>query len=141
MTYTYDPGRIKGRGKDQMRFELGDTLAGGGAGTCALSDEEYGALLEGLGPGKAAWLRAKLEAVDAVLHKLSFEADVKIDGLSYAFGDRAERWGRLRGELAMGLQRLQAGLGAPSMAGGAWGGPPYFHAGMGGNGRALPPAG
>ena len=45
MTYTYDPLKIKDRGKDQMRFEIGDTLVDGGADTCALSDEEYEGML------------------------------------------------------------------------------------------------
>ena len=35
MTYSYDPARIRERGKDQMRFELGDTVTEGGADTCA----------------------------------------------------------------------------------------------------------
>ena len=52
MTYSYDPTQIRARGKDQMRFELGDTQTEGGADTCALADEEYEAVLAGLKPGK-----------------------------------------------------------------------------------------
>ena len=59
MTYSYDPTKIKARGKDQMRFELGDTQTDGGADTCALADEEYEAVLAGLKAGKKAWLYAK----------------------------------------------------------------------------------
>lgn len=44
MTYSYDPTQIRARGKDQMRFELGDTQTDGGADTCALADEEYEAV-------------------------------------------------------------------------------------------------
>ena len=44
--YTYDPTKIKEKGKDRMRFELGDTMVEGGAETAALSDEEINAVLE-----------------------------------------------------------------------------------------------
>ena len=44
-TYTYDPSKIQENGKDRMRFELGDTMVEGEAETCALSDEEYTAIL------------------------------------------------------------------------------------------------
>ena len=36
MTYSYDPTKIRERGKDQMRFELGDTVTEGGADTCSV---------------------------------------------------------------------------------------------------------
>ena len=54
MTYSYDPTQIRARGKDQMRFELGDTQTDGGADTCALADEEYEAVLADLKAGKKA---------------------------------------------------------------------------------------
>ena len=71
MTYSYDPTKIRERGKDQMRFELGDTVTEGGADTCALSDEEYNAVLEGLKEGKKAWMRAKLAVLEAIMFKVS----------------------------------------------------------------------
>ena len=67
MTYSYDPALIRERGKDQMRFEVGDTLTDGGAETAVLSDEEYNALLTDIQPGKQAWIRAKLTVVEAIL--------------------------------------------------------------------------
>ena len=39
-TYAYDPSKLAERGKDLMRFELGDTMVEGGQDTCALCDEE-----------------------------------------------------------------------------------------------------
>ena len=69
MTYSYDPTKIRERGKDQMRFELGDTVTEGGADTCALSDEEYDAILDGLKEGKKAWVRAKLALLEAIMFR------------------------------------------------------------------------
>ena len=71
MTYSYDPAKIRERGKDRMRFELGDTVTEGGADTCALSDEEYNAVLEGLKDDKKAWIHAKLAVLQAIMFTLS----------------------------------------------------------------------
>ena len=46
LTYTYDASKIAEHGLDQMRFELGDTMVEGGVETCALSDQEYKAVIE-----------------------------------------------------------------------------------------------
>ena len=55
-TYTYDPAKINENGKDRMRFELGDTMVEGGAETCALTDEEYNAIIGGIrAMEKASW--------------------------------------------------------------------------------------
>ena len=85
MTYSYDPTQIRARGKDQMRFELGDTQTDGGADTCALADEEYEAVLAGLKAGKKAWLCAKLAVLEAILFKMSYQVDTRIDVLQYGF--------------------------------------------------------
>ena len=122
MTYSYDPTQIRAGGKDQMRFELGDTQVEGGADTCALADEEYNAVLTGLKEGKKAWLFAKLSLLEAILLKMSYQVDTKIDVLQYSFGDRAERW-----------QKMYDTTLAPSIAKS----PPYFHKGMQENQRAL----
>lgn len=45
LTYTYDASKIAEHGLDQMRFELGDTMVDGGVETCALSDQEYKAVI------------------------------------------------------------------------------------------------
>jgi hypothetical protein len=136
MTYSYDPTRIRERGKDQMRFELGDTLVDGGADTCALSDEEYTAMLEGLKDGKRAWMYAKLYALEAILLKLSYQVDTKIDVLSYGLGARAEQWQKLYGQLR---KQILDNYGAPSIAPSAEAKPPYFHTGMDDNPRTAMP--
>lgn len=136
MTYTYDPTRIRQGGKDQMRFELGDTQVGGGADTCALSDEEYEAVLEGAKGGKRAWLSAKLAALEAILYKLSYQVDTKIDVLDYGLGARADRWKRLYDDLR---KQVLAAASVPSIAPSVSGSPPYFHTGMQANREAARP--
>jgi len=143
MTYTYDPHKIKGRGKDQMRFELGDTLVDGGAETCALADEEYAGILYyedeesgikyTLKPGRKAWLFAKLYVLEAIMFKLSYQVDTKIDALSYGLGKRAEHWKNL---YEMIRQQILASFGLPFMNAKAQHKPPYFHTGMNENWRA-----
>lgn len=89
MKYTYDPTAIREKGVDQMRFELGDTLIEGGAITSPLCDEEYEAIIE----SEPNWRKAKFELLRAIAMKLSYQADsTSIDGLSYSFGSRAQRW-------------------------------------------------
>ena len=134
MVYSYDPAKIKARGKDQMRFELGDTLVDGGAETCALSDEEYEGLLDGLKAGKKAWMFAKLYALEVILIKLSYQVDTKIDVLSYGLGARAEQWQKLYEQLR---QQILATFCLPSMDAYAQKKPPYFYTGMKGNIRAI----
>jgi len=138
MTYTYEPTRIRELGKDQMRFELGDTLTDGGAATCALSDEEYIAMLEGIVPGKKAWLGAKLQIVEAILLKLSYPVDTKIDVLTYGLGKRAQHWKDL---YEMLRAELQGNSCVPTIADSAASKPPYFHTDMMPNRRAQPVVG
>jgi hypothetical protein len=127
MTYTYDPTQIRARGKDQMRFELGDTTTDGGAATCALADEEYAAVLKEVGPGKGAWLSAKLHIVEAILLKLSYQVDTKIDVLSYGLGKRAQHWKDL---YEMLRKELIANSCVPTISDSAAKKPPYFHTDM-----------
>lgn len=134
MTYSYDPTKIKARGKDQMRFELGDTLTDGGADTCALADEEYEAALDGLKDGKKAWQYAKLAVLEAILFKMSYQVDTKIDVLQYSFGDRAERWQKLYDTLK---KQVRATASIPTLAPSMMETPPYFHKGMEENPRAM----
>ena len=134
MTYSYDPTKIRGRGIDQMRFELGDTLIGGGADSCALADEEYAAFVNELLPGKRAWLSAKLAVLEAILLKLSYMVDTKIDVLWYDFGARADRWQKLYHELR---KQLLANTGLPTMDERAMNKPPYYFTGMIENLRAV----
>ena len=132
MTYSYDPTKIRKRGKDQMRFELGDTLVDGGADTCALSDEEYEAMLKGLRPGKLPWLWAKLYSLEAIMFKLSYQVNTKVDVLSYDLGDRAALWKDLYEKVRA---EILANTGVPTLADSAKRKPPYFHTGMDDNPR------
>ena len=127
MTYTYDPLKIKDRGKDQMRFEIGDTLVDGGADTCALSDEEYEGMLSGITEGIMAWKKAKLSILKAILFKMSYQVDTKIDVLQYNFGDRADRWKKLYDDLKKEVSKTAS---VPVMGAEVMEKPPYFYAGM-----------
>jgi len=130
MTYSYDPARIAESGKDRMRFELGDTVVEGGADSCVLSDEEY----EGALASRRGWLQAKLYALEAILFKLSYQVDTKIDVLSYDLGERAERWRKLHEELS---KQVAVYSGAPGIDDQALRKPPYFYTDMSVNRRTL----
>lgn len=134
MTYSYDPMKIRERGKDQMRFELGDTVTGGRADTCALSDEEYDAILDGLKEGKKAWVRAKLAVLEAIMFRFSYQVDTKVDVLQYGLGDRAAHWKQLYDDLK---KQVRASVSVPAMASAIQNTPPYFHTGMEENPRAV----
>ena len=134
MTYSYDPSKIKARGKDQMRFELGDTLTDGGADTCVLADEEYEAMLDGLKEGKKAWMFAKLAVLEAILFKLSYQVNTKISVLQYDLGDRAANWQKLYDTLK---KQILAAASIPTLAPSIKDTPPYFHKGMEENPRAM----
>ena len=139
MTYSYDPTKIRAGGKDQMCFEIGDTYTEGGAETCALSDEEYEAVLAGLKEGGRAWSRAKLSVLEAILFKLSYQVDTKIDVLQYSgLGDRAERWRKMYDDLR---KRVTAASSVPTLAPSITETAPYFHKGMGENPGAIHGAG
>lgn len=134
MTYSYDPMKIRERGKDQMRFELGDTVTEGGADTCALSDEEYDAILDGLKEGKKAWVRAKLAVLEAIMFRFSYQVDTKVDVLQYGLGDRAAHWKQLYDDLK---KQARASVSVPAMSSAIQNTPPYFHTGMEENPRAV----
>lgn len=134
MTYSYDPAKIRERGKDRMRFELGDTVTEGGADTCALSDEEYNAVLEGLKDDKKAWIHAKLAVLEAIMFRFSYQADTKVDVLQYGLGDRAAHWKQLYDDLK---KQARASVSVPAMASAIQNTPPYFHTGMEENPRAV----
>jgi len=138
MTYSYDPTKIRARGKDQMRFELGDTCTEGGVDTCALADEEYEAMLAGLQEGRKAWLFVKLAVLEALLFKIQYQVDTKIDALQYSFGDRAKRWKAMYDELK---KQTLASASVPTMAPSIQDTPPYFHKGMEENPKAMHGAG
>lgn len=138
MTYSYDPTKIKAKGKDQMRFELGDTQTDGGADTCALSDEEYEAMLSDLKEGKKAWLFAKLAVLEAILFKMQYQVNTKIDVLQYDFGERAERWQKMYDDLN---KQVLATASIPTLSPSIKNTSPYFYKGMEQNPRAMHSAG
>ena len=135
MTYTYDPEQINVRGKDKMRFELGDTYVDGGAMTSALADEEYESILYALKPDRKAWLYAKLYVLEAIMFKLQYQVDTKIDPLTYALGQRAKLWQDLYDKIR---KQILASTGIPTMDAKAMNKPYYFYTDMQINIRKLP---
>ena len=127
--YTYNPTACQDKGVNQMRLELGDTTVQGQSKTAMLCDEEYTALLS----GEKSWKRAKLNCVEAILMKLSYEVDTSVGGLSYSLSDRADRWRQMRDQLK---KELSGGLPAgdpKALTGGA-----YFYPDMLSNRRKGP---
>lgn len=99
-SYTYDPRKISEECVDRMRFELGDTIIIQGPMTSPLCDEEYIAVIE----SEKTWKRAKLKCLEAIMMKLSYEVNTSVDGLSYSFNDRANRWKSMYEELKKELK-------------------------------------
>ena len=140
LTYTYNPEKIGEPGPDKMRFELGDTMVEGGAETCALSDQEYKAVLDAY----PRWKRAKLACVESILRRFSYEVNTKVGELNLSLSDRLDYWKKLYSDL-----KADVSASAPSANPAAIGGQHYFYAGMmenhdtgrsggkGGGGRVL----
>ena len=126
-TYSYDPTKISEGGKDQMRFELGDTMVEGGADTCALTDEEYNAVID----KTPRWKKAKLRCLESILFRFSYEVDTKVGELSLSLSDRLKAWKTMRDEL-----KAEVGQGAPVANPQAVSENHYFHTGMMENQRA-----
>ena len=120
--YTYDPEKIAQGGKDQMRFELGDTMTDGGFETCALCDAEYDAIIA----ANARWKVAKLRCIESILARFSYEVDTTVGELSLSLHQRVERWQKMKSDLENELNLMCGPMVAPpSIAG-----PHYFHVGM-----------
>lgn len=131
-TYSYDPGKLKGAGKDLMRFELGDTMVEGGHDTTALTDEEIQAVLD-MYP--KSWKRAKLKLIESIFRRYSYEADTKTGPLTLSLKERAKLWQeeyeKLKKEVSAESCTVPAALASGS------GKTPYFYSGMQGNPRAY----
>ncbi len=125
MSYIYNPDNIADYGKDRMRFELGDVMTEGGAETCALTDEEYNAIL-GKYRGESQWKKAKFEIVKSIVFRFSYEVDTKTGPLDLALSDRYKHWKAVYDELKRELKNSSA---PPADARGLKG-QPYFRAGM-----------
>ena len=91
-TYTYDPTKITEKGRDQMRFELGDTVVDEQGTSSPLCDEEYDAIIGKYGSN---WRKARYHCLKAIVMKLSYEVNTSVGGLSYSLSDRYERWKKM----------------------------------------------
>ena len=132
--YTYNPSNLTDYGKDRMRFELGDTMTEGGAATCALCDEEYGAVLPARIHTGRQWKKAKLRCLESIFRRFAFEADTKNGPVSLSLGDRARLWkemyDQLKAELKTGAAAPDSILALTEHPGTGQITPPYFYNGM-----------
>lgn len=90
-SYTYDPTRILQGGKDQMRFELGDTDVSAAGISSVLCDEEYTAIIQ----NETSWRRAKVKCLEAIVMRFAHLVNVSVDGLSYSYQARWDFWKNL----------------------------------------------
>lgn len=102
-TYSYDPTGINKNGLDQMRFELGDTATETGEKTCILCDEEYSAILSGLEKGRS-WKSLKIQCLKAIVMKLSYEVDYRVEEMSLALSERYKHFKEMLKELEKSAQ-------------------------------------
>lgn len=130
-SYTYDPILCMDGGINQMRFELGDTVIEEVGLSAMLSDEEYTAIIEAY---EGKWKIAKLTCLEAIMMKLSYEVDTKVDGLSYSLNQRAERWRGMYDKLKKELTAASSAAGA-RLPKGMEEKPYYFHTDMHSNPR------
>lgn len=124
MTFSYDPTKITEGGKDQLRFELGDTVVDMGGIPAVLSDQEYDAIL-GKYPN---WRAARFYALKAIVMKLSYEVDTSVGGLSYSLNQRFDRWKKMLDEekkAMAGLMGLPTAGDPTSLS--PYGATPYFY--------------
>lgn len=122
--YSYDPTNIAGNTKDRMRLELGDTQIDGGNDTCALSDEEYVALI---GSGEN-WRVAKVACLKAIVAKFAMMVDFHAGGMSIEFSRRYERYKEMLDGLEKKGQFLS--VNPASLGEGCADGGHYFRLGM-----------
>ncbi|MBR1760257.1 MAG: hypothetical protein IJ741_03655 [Schwartzia sp.] len=125
LKYTYDGTKIGEKGKDRMRFELGDVMVADGPRNAYLSDEEIEAMIEAHSP---SWLRAKVALVESVLRRFSYEVDTKSGSLQLWMSQRYKAWEAMYNKLkaeadgASSMPNDYGVLGASR--------PPYFYEGM-----------
>lgn len=126
-SYTYEASGIVEKGKDRMRFELGDTMVEGGAETCALSDEEIISVLE---IKQGNWNQAKLALLESICRRMAYEADTTAGPLSLALGERAKLWREDYEKLKKQIQTENISVPTSSFGGNYERKPPYFYTGM-----------
>lgn len=124
-TYSYDPAKCQDGGMDQMRFELGDTVLDMDGMTSPLCNEEYDAILAKHGKN---WKKAKFLCLDAICKKLAYEVSMSVDGLSYSFEQRYNRFKQMRDDAKKELAAI-SGAPVPGHPGSISpnGGTPYFY--------------
>nr|DAY82546.1 MAG TPA: hypothetical protein [Caudoviricetes sp.] len=132
-TYTYDAGKLVERGKDLMRFELGDVQVQNGAHDAYLSDEEINAMLAVC----PSWRKAKLALVSHVLHRFAYEVDSTSGPVSFQLDERYQHWKALYEELKLESQAAASLPLDPSSKKR----PPYFFEGMHDNHDLFAPRG
>lgn len=125
MAYTYNAEKVSEPGTDRMRFELGDVMVEGGSETCALTDEEYAAVLRNFDP-KTQWRKAKLVILKSILFRFAYEVDTKVGPLSLSLSERHKRWKELYDELKAEDSKCAVPTGNPQ----AINSKPYFYKGM-----------
>jgi hypothetical protein len=125
-SYTYDPTQLDDHGVNQMRFELGDTMVEGERETCALSDQEYTAIIA----AKPTWKRAKLGILESIMRRFGMEVNTTVGPLKLEMQARAEFWRKQYEQLKAecGADTVPT-MGQPSPESGKDGGH-YFYGGM-----------
>lgn len=106
MAYTYDQTKILEWGVDRMRLDLGDTDVENGGESCALSDEEYEALINDTYGAGRTWKYAQLRCLQVIVARMAMMTDVQLDGMTLDMTQRYERWRimlRCKQELFKGL--------------------------------------
>jgi hypothetical protein len=124
-TYTYEPSKCQDGGKNQMRFELGDTVVDMDGITSPLSDEEYLAIL---GKHGKNWRMAKFKCLEAICMKLAYEVNTSVGGLSYSLQERYPRFKAMKDDLEKEIAAISSVPRAGNPASlSPHGGTPYFY--------------
>jgi hypothetical protein len=127
--YAYDVTKIADGGKDQMRFELGDVEVEGGKATCALSDEEYTAMITKATAAGRSFEHAKYLCLKAIVAKFAFEVDYSAGGMSLSLSQRYERWKAILKEKERERPHIRPTVN-PAALGTTENGGNYFYLGM-----------
>lgn len=124
MSFVYDPNKLAERGKDRLRFELGDTIEA----DAMLHDEELTILLS----EQPTFKKAKAQAAEIILATFTREPSYKVGPLSYNLAERAELWAKRAKEWREEADNeVSSPLGSEATAdAGTATGQPYFTLGM-----------
>ena len=102
--------------------------------TCALCDEEYGAVIPDDINTARKWEKAKLRCLESIMRKFAYEPDTKVGPLSLSLNERAKMWKEMYDDLKADLKASAASVTSimnqvnhPDTGKIT---PPYFYAGM-----------